>query len=160
MCVKRGIRDEFEGACMYTRNTPTDHVWRYPRRCSVNAARDTTSCLLAPALIYSCTVADAREEGSSHQRIPPTSGTHADRRADVHDQRNLWLFKDLLEWGLLTSVTSNSTCPCYPALCGFVFRTVARVWELVEECVGIGKTKKTNFKLMELQPLQYLLHYP
>jgi len=44
------------------------------------AARDTTSCRLAPALIYFCTVADARDEESSHQRTPPTSSTRKAHR--------------------------------------------------------------------------------
>lgn len=86
-----------ERVCLHATRPPItlDNVHIAVRRC-MSMQRGIPSCRLAPALIYSRTVADARDEELSHQRTPPTLGTH-DRRADAYDQKGLWLLKDLLE---------------------------------------------------------------
>lgn len=144
-CVKRGIRDGFEGVhiiCLCATRPPITlddiHISLH-----VDAIRGISySCRLAPALIYSCTVADARDEESSPQRTPPTSGTH-DRRADAHTTRKVsGCSRTTSTEGCLQIGYFQFPVPCYPALCGFVFRTDAWVWKLDEEYVKLEKVRK------------------
>jgi len=98
-----------EHVCMSTRNTPTDHDWRYPCRCtSMQRGMPPHVSFSAGAHLFLYNT-DARDEKSLYQRTPPTSETY-DRRADACDQRSLWFLKNLLEWGLLTDQSLPTAC--------------------------------------------------
>lgn len=106
-CRECGIR-ELENSRKRVRvHAHRSHAWRYPR--ARNRAR---VCRFNAGVSFISVRTQMRAtKDQSHQRIPPTLGTHA---AQHGHRGSLWLFKDHHRWGVAYwSVTCSSlTLPC------------------------------------------------
>lgn len=119
-------------------------------RCGINHL----SCCLAPAL-YFCTVADARDEGSS-KNTAHFGDTWCNGASVTYDRRDFWLLKDLPGCRIIAY-----PCPCRPALCSFIFRTTLRGLEYwLKDVSNFPMSRKILIDKTFVTSITYRIYYP